>query len=831
LTPAAGIAARNAVVVVPTFNERRNIGRLVETLFSLYPEIHLLVVDDHSPDGTAEAVRELQPRYANLMLLERMRDRGFAASYRDGFRRVLEEPWCQAVVTMDADFSHDPSEIRHLLEKLAGNDVVLGSRYIAGGGVGHWNLRRRILSRSANFYVRTVLGLAAHDTTSGFMCMRREALQRVPVQETLSDGYAFLVELKYLLGRSGCRMAEHPIVFDERREGQSKMSADKIWEAVWLPWRTRFRFRPAGEEPLRPPPVSGGTVDRRNILLCMAIFLLAAAATNPVLEMGLNDDWSYAHIAREFAATGHIAYNGWTAVPLTPQIVWASAFIKLFGFSFFIVRLSTVVLGLFLVPVLYRLGRESGLAPPFAAFATLLSTLSPLAMPEAVTFMSDVPALFLFALCYYGGVKSWKAASAKDCVRWAGLVVLAGVLSGLDRQIYWLAPLLFLPEIAWIQRRKNGVPMWLGVGWLASLAAVACSVLWFQAQPYTLVEEALNAWKRHGFRYGVANELPLVAEMAATVVLLLFPLLAAYVAPGFKTVSRKTAPLVGAGLLAGAFGVRHVFHRGAPWMAGILREYGVYSLGVGYLDKRPVILGRVVRDLIAAAVFLSSAGCGLALWKYRPAAGARSWHRPATPALVLGLVFTAAWFATVLYRAAGSTASDRYLIPILPVLAIPLLRHYQVHVSQRVSLWSWAMLALFAWYGVATTHDGFAAARARLAATRILERAGVPRTEIMAGFEYDGWTQLEAAGYVNNDLIRNPAGAYRPKSCTGPQSVRSWFQPMVPAVRARYFVVFSRLPELVDGPFAPVRFTTWISPGPQEVFTQIIPGGGYAGCQ
>jgi dolichol-phosphate mannosyltransferase len=831
LTPAAGIAARNAVVVVPTFNERRNIARLVETLFSLYPEIHLLVVDDHSPDGTADAVRELQPRYPNLILLERMRDRGFAASYRDGFQRALAEPWCQAVLTMDADFSHDPSEIRHLLEKLAGNDVVLGSRYVEGGGVGHWNLRRRILSRSANFYVRTVLGLGAHDATSGFMCLRREALQRVPVHETVSDGYAFLVELKYLLGRSGCRIAEHPIVFDERREGQSKMSADKIWEAVWLPWHTRFRFRPASQETLRPPQAPGGTVDRRNILLCMAVFLLAVAATNPVLEMGFIDDWSYARIAREFAATGHFAYNGWTAVPLLPQIVWASAFIKLFGFSFFIVRLSTVVLGLFLIPLLYRLGRESGLAPPFAAFATLLSVLSPLTMPEAVSFMSDVPAFFLFALCFYGGVKSWKAASAKDCVRWAGLIVLAGVLSGLDRQIYWLAPLLFLPVIAWIQRRKNGVPMWLGFGWLASLSAVAYSVYWFQAQPYTLVEEALKAWKRHGFRYAAANELSLVAEMAATVVLILFPLLAAYVAPGFKTVSRKTAPLVLAGLLAGGFGVRHVFHRGAPWMGNVLTERGIYSLGVGNLDLRPVILGRMVRDLVAVGVFLSCAGCGLALWKYRPAAGARSWHRPATPALVLGLVFTAAWLATVLYRAAASPAYDRYLIPLLPVVAIPLLRHYQVYISRSVSRWSWAILALFAWYGVATTHDWFASARARLAATRILEQAGLPRSEIQAGFEYDGWTQLEAAGYVINPLLRNPAGAYRPKSCTGPKALRSGFRPMTPAVRARYFVVFSRLPELVDGPFAPVRYTTWLPPGPQEVFTQIIPGGGYAGCQ
>jgi dolichol-phosphate mannosyltransferase len=240
-----GVATENAVVVVPTFNERDNIAKLVETLLRLYPEIHILVVDDHSPDGTADAVRAVQGRHGNVKLLERMQNPGFAASYRDGLRQVLAEPWCQAVITMDADFSHDPSEIRHLLDKLPGHDVVLGSRYTAGGGVQCWNLWRRLLSRAANLYVYGVLGLPVRDATSGFLCMRRAALERVPVQHTVSEGYAFLVELKYQLGRSGSRMAEHPITFSERREGQSKMSVGKIWEAAWMPWRIRLRSRPA----------------------------------------------------------------------------------------------------------------------------------------------------------------------------------------------------------------------------------------------------------------------------------------------------------------------------------------------------------------------------------------------------------------------------------------------------------------------------------------------------------------------------------------------------------------------------------------------------------
>jgi dolichol-phosphate mannosyltransferase len=241
--PAPGVATQNAVVVVPTFNERTNIARLVDTLFGLYPNIHVLVVDDHSPDGTSEVVRGLQQDRDNLMLLERTHNPGFAASYRDGFRQALASPWCQVVITMDADFSHDPSEIRHLLGRLAGHDVVVGSRYIAGGSVQRWNLRRRLLSLTANLYVRAALSLPIHDTTSGFLCMRREALEGVPVQKTFSEGYVFLVELKCLLNRSGCKIVEHPIVFDERREGQSKMSIGKVWESFWMPWRIRATIR------------------------------------------------------------------------------------------------------------------------------------------------------------------------------------------------------------------------------------------------------------------------------------------------------------------------------------------------------------------------------------------------------------------------------------------------------------------------------------------------------------------------------------------------------------------------------------------------------------
>jgi dolichol-phosphate mannosyltransferase len=144
---------------------------------------------------------------------------------------------------MDADFSHDPAMIGKMLAGLAAVDVVVGSRYTRGGSVRNWNLRRRLLSRAANYYVRAVLSFGLRDATSGFVCMRREALEHAGVEHTASEGYAFLVELKYLMARSGNRIAEYPISFDERREGQSKMSAGKVWESLWMPWRIRLRSK------------------------------------------------------------------------------------------------------------------------------------------------------------------------------------------------------------------------------------------------------------------------------------------------------------------------------------------------------------------------------------------------------------------------------------------------------------------------------------------------------------------------------------------------------------------------------------------------------------
>lgn len=228
-----------SIVIIPTLNEKENLKELIPQIFGLMPDISVLIVDDNSKDGTGELVESLAERFKGLFILNRISNFGYGRSSIDGFKWVLEKQY-ENIVTMDADFSHDFNSIPAMIEMLNVSDTTVGSRYVRGGGVKNWNLFRRVLSKFANFYVRMILGLPVSDATSGFNSYRVSALKKINFDEIRSEGYAFLVELKYRLFRAGCRFSEHPILFSERREGQSKMSSKIIWESVLLPWKLRF---------------------------------------------------------------------------------------------------------------------------------------------------------------------------------------------------------------------------------------------------------------------------------------------------------------------------------------------------------------------------------------------------------------------------------------------------------------------------------------------------------------------------------------------------------------------------------------------------------------
>ena len=220
-------------VIVPTYNERQNIEALVTQLLALPTDVRVIVVDDNSPDGTGELADRLKAENDGRMtVIHRAGKLGLGTAYIAGFKRALADG-SDLVCTMDADFSHNPRYIPSMVDKIGqGYDLVIGSRYVRGGGTSGCTLDRRFLSWEANAFARTMLGLRAHDTTAGFRCYRREVLQSLDLDEIKASGYSFLIEMLYRLQRLGWRVGEVPILFENRRLGKSKISQTEVTRAI-----------------------------------------------------------------------------------------------------------------------------------------------------------------------------------------------------------------------------------------------------------------------------------------------------------------------------------------------------------------------------------------------------------------------------------------------------------------------------------------------------------------------------------------------------------------------------------------------------------------------
>ena len=235
--------AVSSVVVIPTYNERQNITTLIHTIHQTIPDLHILVVDDNSPDGTAEEVRQLQASLGDkISLYSRPQKDGLAHAYAAGFKEALRRGH-DIILQMDADLSHDPSYLTEFLRYIHSYDLVLGSRYLRGVNVVNWDFKRLLLSKAASVYVRWITGLPFSDLTGGFKCWRRSALEKIDLDRIFSNGYLFQIEMTWKAAHSGCRIAEIPIIFYEREIGRSKIDAKIILEAVWgvmtLPFRSK----------------------------------------------------------------------------------------------------------------------------------------------------------------------------------------------------------------------------------------------------------------------------------------------------------------------------------------------------------------------------------------------------------------------------------------------------------------------------------------------------------------------------------------------------------------------------------------------------------------
>lgn len=229
------------IVVIPTFNEIENIHGIIAAVTKVVPDIHVLIVDDNSPDGTPEAVLEIQKTNPSVHLMKRKGKMGLGTAYCDGFQWALDQGF-DYIMEMDADFSHDPKDLPRFFEEIENNDLVIGSRYTSGVNVVNWPLRRLILSYGASVYTRIITGMPVKDATGGFKCFRADTLRHIDLDSIKTNGYGFQIEMNYRIWKSGAKIKEISIIFIDRRSGESKMNNSIIFEAIFLVWKLRFFY-------------------------------------------------------------------------------------------------------------------------------------------------------------------------------------------------------------------------------------------------------------------------------------------------------------------------------------------------------------------------------------------------------------------------------------------------------------------------------------------------------------------------------------------------------------------------------------------------------------
>lgn len=546
----------------------------------------------------------------------------------------------------------------------------------------------------------------------------------------------------------------------------------------------------------------------RQSLFC--VFLLAASLLViwPVAEIGINDDWSYIRTAQLFAQTGRFIYNGWATAMLGWQVVWGALFSRLFGPSFSAVRMALVPIDLVTALLFHAVLRRFGLNKNHATLGTLTIVLSPLFLPLGTTFMSDVPGLFTIVLCVY--LCQLALAASTDRAAWGWLVTaaLTNMALGTVRQTAWLGLLVIVPSCGWLLRRRRFVlPLTLGL-WLIGLVWIRLAISWFQRQPYSVPERILVPVNPFALKWLLDHGCGAVL----TLMLLCLPALATCLPALFPL--RRRAVIYGGVIGILFFSILVVFKHhhesavlGPPWLAPTI-DYTGLRLSCVLLSPR---------SAPTAAMLIFLVCCFLCVWAFLKTTLDRPYDRSQQPHVqwhtisVLLLPYLLSYSLLLVPRSLTGHFVDRYLMAIVPVVLVYILGWHQERVSARIPVIAIVVLVLSAWVGVASTHDLFARERARVQLIDELQRAGIPRTSIRGGFSFDGITQIDAWGYVNEAALVNPPGAYhRHPIETGPCAY--WFDDYVPVIHARY--VAETEPTRCAGPstFSPIVYRTWFPP-------------------
>ena len=566
----------------------------------------------------------------------------------------------------------------------------------------------------------------------------------------------------------------------------------------------------------------------RNGLFCALVVAAAVLITNPVANMPFSDEFSFDKTALEFARTGHIIYNGWATPMLGWLIPWGALFIKLFGFSFNVMRFSMLPIDAVTVYLFHQILRRFGINSRNAVFGTLAFALSPIFMPSAASFMTDIPGMLAIFACLYMCQRAVAAQTDKAAVMWLCSAMLVNVAGGTVRQIAWLGALIMVPSTAWLLRERRGMKTTGVLLWMLSLIGVSACLHWFNRQPYSVPEHII--W---GSIHWIT--LPhLAAQYVKTflcLLLIIFPVSVAWL-PSAGRLGQKAwqriAIVMGLVILLEilAYASGRIDTWVMPWLMYLL---ALQSSFVSGMFGTPVAMVLWIRVAISLVVITT------ALIVLEEETG----HKQSEPILrdnhgtswsdiawILG-PFSISYLLLLAPRGAFDLIQDRYLLGLVPTVIIVLLKLYQERVGVKLPMVGVAMLTVFAVYSVAGTHDFYAESRAQVRTIQMVERSGVPRRSIQTsaiplGWASDGWVQIEDGGHINDPRIQIPAGAYNgnilgPKY---PEGYNTWVAHLTPAINPKYFVVASPISGFARTVYPPVEYTTWLPPFRRELYVQ-----------
>ncbi len=557
-------------------------------------------------------------------------------------------------------------------------------------------------------------------------------------------------------------------------------------------------------------------------LLCAAMVAVCVLIAHPAAEVALGDDFSYAKTALEFARTGHLVYNGWATASVGWIAVWGALFIKLFGFSFTLLRWAMLPLAIATVYFFHRVLVGFGISRSGAVLGTLTLGIGPVFLSLTTSFLTDIPGLLPLVVCLYMCQRAAASRSDQGALWWLASAAVLNLLGGTVRQTTWFGALVMVPATALLLRRRRGMMAAAACLLLGSVAYVLLVVHWCNRQPYFVVLYLLPGGAVHMLT--PANLLAQAGKAIACLMLLTLPVVVVWVVRwrGVRAGVRLGVVLSAAVVMTALLEGRGDFSAWLmPWV-----PFNLVGMGAGGL---PVWI-RWPLSVLCVAAAVEWAAQMLAFIR-APRNGSQTSEMERRALWMLGPFSVA--YAMFLVPRGLYGVFDRYLLGLVPGVVVSTLMLYELRRARSKTAtntlpWEcWALLVLFAAYGTVALHDGFSADRARASALQQLEAAGVPATAVSSGLGRDGWEQVSLTGHVNVLEVKVPAGAFR--------AVKDWgelpgcsvpYSYAVPDIRPKYIVETSQSGCFAQSEYAPVPYSAWLPPFRREVYIDRIHADG-----